>query len=169
MKDSMTKLRIAVQTEASLLRLRTRQAFQNLALLASASICVLMAVSVLNYAAFEALNDRFGHIVAGLVIGGLDLCAALVLMRAALSEAAETEEERLAQTVRDLTYSSLGDDVDELRSELRSFVEDVRRLQSTVGEVTSGISSTVGMAMDFAHFVKRKPQSTTDPEPSDAS
>jgi hypothetical protein len=164
MSAPMTKLRIAVQTEAVLLKLRSRQAFRSLTLLASASVFVLLAITVLNEAAFGALEPRVGPIYSGLLIGAVDLLIAALLMQSALKEPPETAEEKLAQSVRDITYSSLGEDLDGLRTELRDFVSDIRRLRGTVGDVTKGISSTVGVVLDLAQMIKAGPRTTDESE-----
>jgi hypothetical protein len=99
-----------------------------------------LAITALNGAAFEALQTQVGPIFAGLLIGAVDLLVATPLMHSALKEPPETAKEKLAQSVRDITYSSLGEDLDGLRTELRDFVSYIRRLRQTVGDVTKGVS-----------------------------
>lgn len=168
MSAPIAKLRIAVQTETSLLRLRSRQAFRALALLAIACVFVLLAVTVLNEAAFDALSRPLGPILAGVIVGAVDLCCAALLMHIALAEPEESEEERLAEKLREITYTSLNEDLDAARDEVRAFVQDVRQIQKTVGDVTSGIRGATGLAMDLLGILKSHPVGHQSSAPSQA-
>jgi hypothetical protein len=149
MKDTMRKLRVAAQAESVLLKLKTRRAIRSALFVALALVFALLAIRVINGAAFEALKTSWGALKAGLVVGGVDLVIAALLVRWGLREKSDGDEERLAQQVREMTYASVSDDLEEARIELQGFVADVRRIRHAVGIFTSGVGGPLNLAVDF--------------------
>jgi len=140
MNDSVKKLQIVARAQATLLRAQLRRSVQSLVLVAIGLVFALLAVGVLNFAAYEALALRLGPGLGGLVVGFIDLLLAGALFSKGLAPSPLTEEEKLAQEITDMATEGLSAELDEVRDEFRDFMQSTRRLGEIAQQVTSIVS-----------------------------
>jgi len=158
MNDSVKKIQVLVRAQSAVLRLQVRRSVQSLVLVAVGLVFALLAVGVLNFAGYAALEMRFGPGRAGLIVGCIDLVLAGVLFAKGLAQSPPTEEEALAREITEMATEGLGADLDEARNELREFMTSTRRLGEIVQRVTSIVSSP---AVDLIKFVSSSGSSTS--------
>lgn len=141
MNDSVKKVQILAHAQTAVLRAQLRRSVQRLMLVAVGLVFGLLAVGVLNFAAFAALEMRLGSAYAALVVGCVDLLLAGALFAKGLAQSLPSEEEALAREITEMATEGLSADLDEARSELRDFMKSTRRLGEIVQRVTSIVSS----------------------------
>jgi high-affinity Fe2+/Pb2+ permease len=140
MNDSLKKVQILARAQAAILRAQVRRSVQSLVLVAVGLVFALLAVGVLNFAAYAALEMRLGPGRAGLLVGCVDLLLAGGLFFKGLAASSETEEEKLAREITEMATEGLGADLDEARAELSTFMKSTRKL----GEIAHHVSSIAG-------------------------
>jgi hypothetical protein len=143
MNDSVKKLQILARAQAAIVRAQVRRGIQSLVLVAVALVFALLAVGVLNFAAYAALDLRIGPARAGLIVGSVDLLLAAALLAKGLAQSAQSEEERLAREITDMATEGLSAELDEARDELREFMKSTRRLGEIAHQVTAIVGSPV--------------------------
>ena len=141
MNDSVKKIQILARAQTAILRAQIRRNVQSLVLVAVGLVFALLAVGVLNFAAYAALEMRLGPGTAGLIVGCVDLLLAGALFAKGLAPSPPTEEEALAREITEMTTEGLSADLDEARNELREFMKSTRRLGEIVQRVTSLVST----------------------------
>jgi hypothetical protein len=140
MNDSVKKLQILARAQAAIVRAEVRRSIQSLVLVAVALVFALLAIGVLNFAAYAALELRFGPARAGLIVGAVNLLLAGALVAKGLARSPPSEEERLAREITDMATEGLSAELDEARDELREFMKSTRRL----GEIAHHVTAIVG-------------------------
>jgi hypothetical protein len=137
MNDSLRKVQLVARAQAAILRAQVRRTVQSLVLVAVGLVFALLAVGVLNFAAYAAVEMRLGPGRAGLIVGFVDLLLAGALFVKGLAVPAPTEEETLAREITQLATEGLSAELDEAREELRAFMKSTRRLGEIAQQVTS--------------------------------
>jgi hypothetical protein len=143
MNDSVKKIQILARAQTAILRAQLRRSVQSLVLVAVGLVFALLAIGVLNFAAYAALELRLGPGRAGLIVGGVDLLLAGALFVKGLAQSPPTQEEALAREITEMATEGLGADLEETRNELRDFMRSTKRLGEIVQGVTSIVSSPV--------------------------
>jgi hypothetical protein len=141
MNDSVKKIQILARAQTAILRAQIRRSVQSLVLVAVGLVFALLAVGVLNFAAYAALEMRLGPGQAGLIVGCVDLLLAGALFAKGLAQSPPSEEEALAREITEMTTEGLSSDLEEARNELREFMKSTRRLGEIVQRVTSLVST----------------------------
>jgi hypothetical protein len=143
MNDTIKKIELLARAQTAILRVQLRRSVQSLVFVAVGLLFALLAVGVLNFAAYAALEMRLGPGRAGLIVGCVDLLLAGALLAKGLASSAPTEEEKLAREISELATEGLSADVDEARGELRAFMKSTRGLGEIAQQVTSLTGGTV--------------------------
>ncbi len=146
MNDPILKLKLLVKTEMTLGRLHARRAASQAVLAAVALFFVLLGLGMLNFAGYQSLSVRFSPAVAALSIAILDIIIGLTVLRISTHSGSESDEEKMAQEIRDLVYSELNNDVKAVKAEFTKVTDDVYRIRSGFNALTSGkIGGAVGL------------------------
>jgi hypothetical protein len=141
MNDSVKKIQILARAQTAILRAQLKRSVQSLVLVAVGLVFALLAIGVLNFAAYAALEMRLGAWRAGLIVGLVDLLLAGLLFAKGLTQSPASEEEALAREITEMATEGLSADLEEARNELRDFMKSTRRLGEIVQRVTSLVSS----------------------------
>jgi len=149
MNDTVKKVELLARAQAAILRVQLRRSVQSLVFVAVGLVFALLAVGVLNFAAYAALEMRLGPGRAGLIVGFVDLLLAGVLFAKGLATSPPTEEEKLAREITELATEGLSADLDEARVELGAFMKSTRRLGEIAQQVTSITGGTVAEIFKF--------------------
>jgi hypothetical protein len=84
--------------------------------------------------------------VAALSVAILDIVIGLLVLRISASPGSESDEEKMAQEIRDLVYSELNNDVEAVKAEFSKVTDDVYRIRSGFSALTSGkIGGAIGL------------------------
>lgn len=141
MNDPVLKLNLLVRAELALARIQARRAGSRLILSLVALVFVLLGVGMLNLAMYQAFAGYFSPAISGLFVALINLFLAAVLFMIAGKSGNETNEEKMAQEIRNLAYSSLSSDLDGVKSEFSKVSEDVKRIRSGFGSLTGSAGS----------------------------
>jgi hypothetical protein len=149
MNDSLKKVQILARAQAAILRAQLRRSVQSLVLVAVGLVFALLAVGVLNFAAYAAVELRLGPGRAGLIVGCVDLLLAGALFAKGLAASPQSEEEKLAREITEMATEGLGAELDEARDELRAFMKSTRRLGEIAHEVTAIAGGPIAQLVKF--------------------
>lgn len=149
MNDTIKKVELLARAQTAILRVHLRRSVQSLVFVAIGLVFALLAVGVLNFAAYAAVEMRLGPGRAGLIVGCVDLLLAGALFAKGLATSPQTEEEKLAREITELATEGLSADVEEAREELRAFMKSTRRLGEIAQQVTSITGGTVAEVLKF--------------------
>jgi len=137
MNDSLQKVQIVARAQAAILRAQIRRSVASLVLVAIGLVFALLAIGVLNFAAYAGVEMRLGPGPAGLIVGSVDLLLAAALFAKGLAVSPPSEEEKLAREITEMATEHLSAELDEARDELRAFMKSTRRL----GEIAQQAAS----------------------------
>jgi hypothetical protein len=146
MTDPILKLQILARSELALFRLQARRNATRMELFVVALVFALLALGMLNFAAYQALSVKQGPTLAALMVALGDGLLALVLVAVSRFVGANTEQEKMVRDIRDLAYTELSADFDEVKAGLTQVTEDVRRIRS-------GFSTVTGFARDGVNYL----------------
>lgn len=144
MTDPVLKLRILVRSEMTLLRLQARRNAVRTQLLLVALLFALFALGMLNFAAYHALAVKKGPAFAALMIALADALLAVALVALSRGAGPNAEQEKMVRDIRDLAYSELSADFDEVKAGITQVSEDVQRIRSGFSAFTSGSGGLAG-------------------------
>jgi hypothetical protein len=130
MTDPILKLQILARSELTLLRLQARRSTTRTELFVVALVFALLALGMLNFAAYHALTVKQGPAFAALMVALGDGFLAIVLVVFSRAVGSNTEQEKMVRDIRDLAYNELNADFGEVKNELTQLTEDVRRIRS---------------------------------------
>ena len=146
MNDPVLKLKLLVKTEMTLGRLHARRAASQAVFAVIALVFILLGLGMFNFAGYQSLSVRFSPAVAALSVAILDIVIGLLVLRISASPGSESDEEKMAQEIRDLVYSELNNDVEAVKAEFSKVTDDVYRIRSGFSALTSGkIGGAVGL------------------------
>ncbi|MEN8190457.1 MAG: hypothetical protein ABFS19_11460 [Thermodesulfobacteriota bacterium] len=146
MNDPILKLKLLAKTEMTLGKLRARQTASQAVLSAIALFFVLLGLGMLNFSGYQSLSSRFSPAGASLCIAIIDIIIGVAVLRVAARSGSNSDEEKMAQEIRDLVYSELEADVDAVKAEFSKVTDDVYRIRSGFTALTSGkVGGAVGL------------------------
>ena len=135
MSDSIFKLQLLAKAELALTEIRAKRAAARTAYTAFALALILLALMMLNLAAYLALSESWGAPEAALTVAlinaGLGLLVLFLGSRAGPSEG----EERMARELREMAYREVSEDVEHVKEKLENLSQDVSRIGENVGRV----------------------------------
>lgn len=147
MTDPIIKLQILARSEMALLRIQARRNAARTALFVVALLFALLALGMLNFAAYQALAVTQGPATAALLVALIDGVLALVVVIVSRGAGPHAEQEKMVRDMRDLAYNELSADFDEVTAGFTQVTEDVQRIRSGITSFTSGSS---GLANNLA-------------------
>ncbi|HKO94646.1 MAG TPA: phage holin family protein, partial [Polyangiaceae bacterium] len=153
MNDSLQKMQIVARAQAAILRAQLRRSVTSLVLVAIGLVFALLAVGVLNFAAYAGVEMRLGPGPAGLIVGSVDLLLAGALFAKGLAVSPPSEEEKLAREITEMATERLSAELEEARDELRDFMKSTRKM----GELAHQVASIAGgSTAELIKFLSRR-------------
>lgn len=156
MSDSAFKLQLLVRAELALTKIYARRSILRAAFVAVALVFVLMALGMLNYAAYLSLLDKYTPGVAAILVASADVACAVVIMMIGRKAGPSESEENMAQEIRDMAYEEVSKDVEDVKLRIEQLTDEVKNIRA-------GVSTAVGTIRFFAGLlsktVKKKPDS----------
>ncbi len=156
MNDPVLKLNLLVRAELALGRIQARRAGSRLILSLVALVFVLLGVGMLNFAMYQAFAQSFSPAISGLFVALINLSLAAVVFMIAGKAGNETNEEKMAQDIRNLAYSSLSSDFDGIKSEFSKVSDDVKRIRSGFSSITGSTGSIMPLLGLLTKAVSKK-------------
>ena len=132
MDPLLQRLALLMRAEALGLRIRAKHAARSAAFTAAAIAMALLAFTLLNLCAYNALASIYGQTIAALILAVVDAAIAWVLFMQAQS-GTPTSEEAMVDELRALALAELSNDAARLKAQLG-------HLQKQVTKIGEGIS-----------------------------
>ena len=146
MNDPILKLKLLVKTETTLGKLHARRTASQGVFAAIALFFVLLGLGMLNFAGYQSLSVKFSPASAALIIAVIDILIGMAVLRIATRSGSDSDEEKMAQEIRDMIYSELNNDVEGIKAEFSKVTDDVYRIRSGFNALTSGkVGGAVGL------------------------
>jgi Putative Actinobacterial Holin-X, holin superfamily III len=161
-QDSVRKLQSIGKAQGILLRGQVRRVVRTIVFSILSLVFFILAIGGLHYAAFAALERSYGSVTSALLVGGGDLLLAVVLLFLGQSSPSDTEAEQLARELTQASLESLGQDVDDVREELREFVGDIRLIRDAVGFVRTLLGAPLQLILQLFSLGKKSERSDRD-------
>jgi len=146
MSDPVMKIQIIARAEMALLQIRAQRVAGRSTLFIVAIVLGLLALGMLDFAAFSAMAPSQGPALAALYMALANAGAAVLVIVAARKVGPSESHEKLALQIRDLAYTELNRDIEQVQAEVQETVAEVRRLRSSV----EGIGALVGLVGKLA-------------------
>lgn len=156
MNDPVLKINLLVRSEMALARIQTRRAVSRIILSLVALVFVLLGLGMLNFSIYQAFTAHFSPAVAGLYVALINLFLAGVIFLFAGKVGAESNEEKMAQEIRDLAYNELNTDVDSLKSEVSKVSDDIKRIRRGFNSFTDTTGSIIPLLSLLTKAVAKK-------------
>ena len=168
MNDPVLKLNLLVRSEMTLARIHTRKVVSRIILSLIALVFGLLGLGMLNFSIYQVFATYYSASIAGGLVALINLLIAILLFIIAAKAGDESNEEKMAEELRDLIYSELTEDAAALKAEFAQVINDVHRIRSGFSDLTSGkIGGLVGMVPLFEllnRVVQKKKKITSDPK-----
>ena len=146
MSDPVMKFQIIARAEMALFHIRAQRVAGRSTLFIVAMVLGLLALAMLDFAAFSAMSPSQGPALAALYMALVNAGAAVLVIVAARKVGPSESHEKLALQIRDLAYTELNRDIEQVQAEVQETVAEVRRLRSSV----EGIGALVGLVGKLA-------------------
>jgi len=154
MSDSAFKLQLLVRAEIALAKIYARRSMLRAVFVAIALVFVLMALGMLNFAAYLGLLDKYTPGIAALLVASADVaCAVVVYVIGRKAGPADTEE-NMAQEIRDMAYTEVSKDVEDVKLKIEQLMDEVKSIRAGVSTAIGTIRFFVGLLSKAA---KKKP------------
>jgi len=137
MSDPVMKFQIIARAEMALLHIRAQRVAGRSTLFIFAIVLGLLALGMLDFAAFSAMAPSHGPALAALYMALANTGAAVLVILAARKAGPSESQEKLALQIRDLAYTELNRDIEQVQTEIQDTVKEVRQLRSSVQAVGS--------------------------------
>ncbi|MGB7474954.1 MAG: phage holin family protein [Polyangiales bacterium] len=137
MSDPVMKFQIIARAEMALFHIRAQRVAGRSTLFVVATVLGLLALGMLDFAAFSAMSPSQGPALAALYMALGNAVAAGLLIMAARKAGPSESHEKLAIQIRDLAYMELSRDIEQVQTEIQDTVKEVRHLRSSIQSVGS--------------------------------
>lgn len=165
--DSVKKVQTVVSAQGTLLKVQAARVVRSIVLSVVSLVFAGTAIAVLHYAIFSALHPIHGRVLAALFVGGGDLLLAFLFFRIATADAKETELERLARQVSQASMESLGQDLEEVKGDLREVVGSINDLRDMLGMVRRLVQAPLQVLSSVIFDSLKQRRSTPVSQPED--
>lgn len=145
MSDRPFKLQLLVRAELALAKIHARRSLVRVTVIAVALVFVLMGLGMLNFAAYLSLLDKYSPGVAAMLVAMGDVLLALIIYIIGQNAGSSESEEKLAQEIRDMAYTEVSKDVEEIRAKVDQLTGDVKRISTGVSTVMGTIKFFIAM------------------------
>lgn len=160
MSDIILKIHILVRAEMALLQIRARQKIGRWVLTVIALFFFMLALGMLNVAAFFAFSPSLGQAGAALLVTLADALATVVLLLLAYRMGKDGSDEKLALEIRNLAQTEINRDLEQTKSEIIQFTEDIRGIRSSFMSFSRVTENTVLALLSFlSRDSKKEPES----------
>jgi hypothetical protein len=149
MSEPMLKLQIIARAEFALAEIRARRAASRSAFFAVALVFLLLGLAMMTLAVYHALAPHLGPAGAALTVALIDTIIGLFVVLAARRAGPSENEEKLAREIRDMAYTELNSDIQQVKNELNQLTGEVKRIRAGITSFTSGAVGTVGPLFSF--------------------
>ncbi len=157
MSDSAFKLQLLVRAEIALAKIYTRRSMLRAAFVVAALAFVLMALGMLNFAAYLGLLDKYTPSLAALLVASVDVACATVIFIIGRKAGPSDNEENMAQEIRDMAYRELSKDVEDVKLGMEQLTDEVKSMRA-------GVSTALGTIRFFAALLSKSVNKKTDNE-----
>ena len=154
MSDSAFKLQLLVRAEIALAKIYARRSMLRAAFVAIALVFVLMALGMLNFAAYLGLLDKYTPGIAAILVASADVACAVVIFIVGRKAGPADTEENMAQEIRDMAYTEVSKDVEDVKLKIEQLTDEVKSIRSGVSTAIGTIRFFVGLLSKAA---KKKP------------
>ena len=145
MSDSTFKLQLLVRAELALAKFHARRTLFRTAVIAAAMVFLLMGLGMLNFAAYLSLLDKVSPGLAALLVAAGDALCAFVIYVIGQNAGPSEAEEKMAQEIRDMAYTEVGKDIEDIRARVDQLTGDVKKISTGVSTVMGTIKFFVAM------------------------
>lgn len=156
MNDPVLKINLLVRSEMALARIQTRRAVSRFILSLIALVFVLLGLGMLNFAIYQALAVHLSPALAGLFVALINLFLAGIIFFIAGKTGTESNEEKMAQEIRDLAYAELNSDVASFKSEIGKVRGDIKKIRAGFNSFTDTTSSIIPLFSLLTKAVSKK-------------
>ena len=125
MSDPMLKLQLVVRAELALAEIRARRTASRTTYLSVALVFLLLGIGMMTLALFHALKAYMSPAWAAFSVASLDLLIGILFALAARRAGPSENEEKLARQLREMAYSELGNDIQEVKDEFGDATKEV--------------------------------------------
>lgn len=141
MNETLLKIRILTRAEMTLAKANARRIAARSRLYTIALGILLIAVVMINIAAYKYLSTQMSEAMAALVIAIVNaICA--VLFMAAASRIKPGPEEEMVKEIRELALSELSADAEVVKQSFAQVSTDIERIRSGFSSVSGILGST---------------------------
>lgn len=133
MDETLLKLRILVKAESTLFKANARRAAMRTRLFAMAIGMLLLAVVMINVAAYQYLSELMSEAAAALVVSAINGVLAIIVIVVATRLKAGPEE-AMVHDIREMALTELSADLDEVRDEFNRIGTELNTIRSGVGQ-----------------------------------
>jgi len=151
MSDSAFKLQLLVRAEIALAKIYARRSMLRAAFVAVALVFVLMALGMLNFAAYLGLLDKFTPGIAALLVASADVACAVVVFIIGRKAGPADSEEKMAQEIRDMAYTEVSKDVEDVKLKIEQLADEVKSIRT-------GVSTAIGTIRFFVGLLSKAAQ-----------
>ena len=147
MKNPALKIDLIIRAETALMRVRALRTVNRIILSLIALVFVLIGVAMLNFAIYHAFLAFSSPGLAGLYVSLINLGLAGIIFFVVGKAGGTSNEEKMAEEIRDLAYAEIGAEVDAFKAEVTKVVDDINLIRSGFGAITgtSSIMPFLGM------------------------
>ena len=145
MSDSIFKLQLLARSELALTQIYTRRASVRSAYFAFALVLFLLALAMLNFAAFLALKESQSPAVSAFIVALVNAVVAVIVLLVSRKAGPSENEERMAREIREMAYREVSQDVDEVKGRLENLANEVNHIGEKVTKATSSRRFVLGL------------------------
>jgi hypothetical protein len=155
MSDSAFKLQLLVRAELALTKIYARRSIVRATFVAVALVFVMMALGMLNYAAYLGLLDKYTPGIAALLVASADIACAIVIGVIGRRAGPSESEENMAKEIRDMAYTEVSKDVEDVKLKIEQLTDEVKSIRA-------GVSTAIGTIRFFVGLLSKKVKNKPD-------
>jgi hypothetical protein len=148
MSDTTFKLQLLVRAELALTKIYARRSMARAAAVAVALGFLLVGLGMLNFAAYLGLLDKYTPGVAALLVAAADVACAVLIIVVGRKAGPSEAEEKMAKEIRDMAYSEVSKDVEEVKVR-------IEQLSGEVKKISTGVSTAMGAIRFFVTLLSK--------------
>lgn len=145
MSDPIFKLQLLARAELALSEIHVRRAAVRSGYMLFAAVLGLIALAMLNMAAYLMLEPRLGTAGSALTMSLINAIAVVILLLLSGKAGPSEGEERMARELRELAYREVSEDVEEVKARIDHLVGEVSAIGENVGRATSTLKFLMGL------------------------
>ncbi|MFC1835819.1 hypothetical protein ACFL2Q_14035, partial [Thermodesulfobacteriota bacterium] len=154
MEEILTSVRVLIRTEMILFKIHLKRAANQAVLIAIGIVSILIAVAMLNVAAYVFLSEHMNPAVGGLLLALMNglLAVALFTLAGRMGQGSEAE---MTEEIRDLAYEQLEAKAESVGNDLAGIKSDVERIRDAFHTLGKGAGLGLSEIGPLLHMVTR--------------